>query len=465
MVRDAQGRELLQSSDADLMRIPRDLPPGFHTSDRLRTYTETAVRGTLFVTTAEELGHRQAAVRRAVAALIWPLAALAPIALLGAWLSIRLTLRPVVAFRQAIEARGRGNLTPVGAEGLPDEIAPVAASVNALIERLRGALEAERSFTANSAHELRTPIAAALAQTQRLIAELPEGPAQARARSIAAALKRLSRLSEKLLQLAKAEGGGVLAETRTSLAPALRLVIADIDRQTDRGEDLAVSISPAGGPVSDLDPDAFAILARNLIENALKHGAPDAPVRVRLTDSLFEVSNRGPVVPPGQLARLARPFERGATQAEGAGLGLAIAAAICRGAGLTLDLASPVPDEADGFQGDGPFSRRARAPDGKLNANRQRLQQAVSLRREAWRAQQTAGTHRNEKANPSRRGSPSCRRRRRRGAGGRGSRSSDASSSRRARQRRSLFKRGAFAPLRRKVPRQRRGPQRSQGRR
>ena len=350
VVRDAQGRELLQSSDADLMRIPRDLPPGFHTSDRLRTYTETAVRGTLFVTTAEELGHRQAAVRRAVAALIWPLAALAPIALLGAWLSIRLTLRPVVAFRQAIEARGRGNLTPVGAEGLPDEIAPVAASVNALIERLRGALEAERSFTANSAHELRTPIAAALAQTQRLIAELPEGPAQARARSIAAALKRLSRLSEKLLQLAKAEGGGVLAETRTSLAPALRLVIADIDRQTDRGEDLVVSISPAGGPVSDLDPDAFAILARNLIENALKHGAPDAPVRVRLTDSLFEVSNRGPVVPPGQLARLARPFERGATQAEGAGLGLAIAAAICRGAGLTLDLASPVPDEADGFR-------------------------------------------------------------------------------------------------------------------
>ena len=65
---------------------------------------------------------------------------------------------------------------PVATEGLPDEIATVAASVNALIGRLRGALEAERSFTANSAHELRTPIAAALAQTQRLIAELPGRP-------------------------------------------------------------------------------------------------------------------------------------------------------------------------------------------------------------------------------------------------------------------------------------------------
>ena len=286
-----------------------------------------------------------------MAALIWPLVALVPIALLGVWLTIRLSMKPVIAFRRAIEARGRGNLAPVAAAGLPDEIAPVAASVNALMERLRGALEAERSFTANSAHELRTPIAAALAQTQRLIAELPESPASDRARSIATALRRLSRLSEKLLQLAKAEGGGLLAETPAPLGLVLRHVIEEIDRQTDRGDDLAVMISPDGGPLSDLDPDAFAILARNLIENALKHGAPDAPVSVRLAEGLFEVSNHGAVVPAEQLERLVRPFERGPTQSEGSGLGLAIAAAICRGAGLTFDLASPIPGETDGLRG------------------------------------------------------------------------------------------------------------------
>ena len=350
VVRDKEGRELLQSSGADLMNIPRDLAPGYHSTDRLRTYTEAAVRGTIFVTTAEDLRHREAAVRRAVAALIWPLVALVPIALLGVWLTIRLSMKPVIAFRRAIEARGRGNLAPVAAAGLPDEIAPVAASVNALMERLRGALEAERSFTANSAHELRTPIAAALAQTQRLIAELPEGSASDRARSIATALRRLTRLSEKLLQLAKAEGGGLLAEAPAPLGLVLRHVVEEIDRQTDCGDALVIAITPNGGPLSDIDPDAFAILARNLIENALKHGAPDAPVSVRLADGLFEVSNHGAVVPPEQLERLVRPFERGPTRSEGSGLGLAITAAICRGAGLTFELASPVPGQADGLR-------------------------------------------------------------------------------------------------------------------
>lgn len=350
VVRDAQGNELLQSSDADRLKIPRDLPPGFHTTDRLRTYTEAAVQGTIIVTTAEDLTHRRSAVMRAVTALIWPLVALVPIALLGVWAAVRLSLKPVVAFRTEIESRGRGNLTPIATEGLPDEIVQVAASVNALIGRLRGALEAERSFTANSAHELRTPIAAALAQTQRLLAELPEDPRRDRARAIETALRRLSRLSEKLLQLAKAEGGGLLSENREPLGPVLQHVIEEVARQTDGSGRIIVSIPEDDGPQSDLDPDVFAILARNLIENAIKHGDPDRPITVKLTDRQFEVSNHGEVVPADQLARLTRPFERGQTLAEGSGLGLAIAAAICRGAGLALELTSPIPGRPDGFR-------------------------------------------------------------------------------------------------------------------
>ena len=114
---------------------------------------------------------------------------------------------------------------------LPSEIAPIADAVDRLIARLRQALEAERSFTGNSAHELRTPIAAALAQTQRLLAEMPDNAIRERARTVELALRELSRLSEKLLQLAKAEGGGLLVETPQNLAEVLRFVFGGSQRK------------------------------------------------------------------------------------------------------------------------------------------------------------------------------------------------------------------------------------------
>ena len=351
IVRDAKGRVLLQSHDADPAAFPNDLTPGFHDSPQLRLYTESAVQGTLFVTAAERPSHRSKAVVEAVGMLVWPLAALLPLSLLGIWALVRLSLRPILALQSEIESRGRGNLAPVGATGLPAEIGPVADAVNRLIARLQRALEAERSFTANSAHELRTPIAAALAQTQRLLAEMPDGPTRERARTVEAALRQLSRLSEKLLQLAKAEGGGLLAETPQDLARVLGFVLDDLGRDPETAERLHVTLPPEGSLMSHMDADAFAILARNLVENALKHGSAEAPVTITLSaDGMLSVANSGPVVAAETLARLKRPFERGATGAKGSGLGLAIAEAIANGSGARLELLSPIPGQSDGFE-------------------------------------------------------------------------------------------------------------------
>ena len=258
-------------------------------------------------------------------------------------------MRPVRAFRDAIAVRGGGDLAPVPAVGLPAEIEPVAGAVNALMDRLRRTLEAERSFTANAAHELRTPLAAALAQTQRLIAETDEGAARDRHRDIEAALKRLARLSEKLMQLARAEGGRLRAERAMDIAPVLGMVVDEL--RGGGGPAGSRSGIPDGAILSDMDPDAFAILARNLIENALDHGASDEPVRVALTrDGVLRVTNGGPSVPPETLSRLSRRFERGRTAADGSGLGLAIADTIARGAGARLVLHSPAPGHTDGFE-------------------------------------------------------------------------------------------------------------------
>ena len=351
IVRDAKGRVLLQSHDAQPERFPQSPAAGFLSAQNTRFYTDIAVKGAIIVTAAEREGHRQKALRDSVSMLVWPLALLLPLGILGTWGMIALAFRPVVRLRDDIEHRGGNNLAPLDTSRLPGEISPMAGAVNRLMERLRRTLEAERAFTANSAHELRTPVAAALAQTQRLRAELDEGPARERAGEIEAALRRLARLSEKLLQLAKAEGSGLLGEAPANLVPVLGLIVEDFTRDARFATRLAVHMPTAGAAFSMIDIDAFAILARNLIENALKHGEPSHPVVITLTAEAFlSVANRGAVVERDALERLTNRFERGNSEAEGSGLGLAIAATIATGVGSRLDLLSPVPGCGDGFE-------------------------------------------------------------------------------------------------------------------
>ncbi len=351
IVRDSKGSILLQSHDAEPAIFPVALKPGFADGQGSRFYTEAAVRDTIFVTAAERPGHRRSSVIEAVGMLALPLILLLPLSIVMIWKLVARTLLPVIAFQHQIEARGSSNLSPMDTKALPFEISPVAGSVNRLMARLRNTLEAERSFTANSAHELRTPVAAALAQTQRLIAELPEGPPRLRAREIETALRRLTRLGEKLLQLAKAEGGGLLAETPQDISQALSLVLADFRTNAVDARRITLALPVAEHLYSRIDVDAFAILARNLIENALKHGSPEQPVTVSLTDkAVFSVTNGGPAINPETLARFMRPFERGDTIADGSGLGLAIAQTIALGAGGQIDLFSPVPGRTDGFE-------------------------------------------------------------------------------------------------------------------
>lgn len=351
LVRDDKGRVLLQSHDAVPERFPHNPAPGFLTNQNARFYTENAVKGTIIVTAAERPGHRQQALRDAITMLLWPLALLLPLSILGTWGMIALAFRPLKRLRDEIGDRGGGNLTPLETAHLPDEIGPIAEAINRLMERLRRTLDAERAFTANSAHELRTPIAAALAHTQRLRAELTETQHRARAGEIELALSRLARLSEKLLQLAKAEGSPLLAEAPVNLVPILEIVVGDFARSPAFKARMGLVVPEHGMVLSYIDIDAFAILARNLIENALKHGDPAQRVRISLNeDALFSVSNRGAIVAPEHLDRLTHRFARGTSEAEGAGLGLAIAAAIAAGSGSTLDLYSPALGFPDGFE-------------------------------------------------------------------------------------------------------------------
>jgi two-component system OmpR family sensor kinase len=349
LVRDHDGTILLQSFGADLAVFGSRPINGFASTPTHRVYGASALRATVFIEVAEPLAHRRDLALDTVIALALPLLFLIPVCLFGVWLLVRISLRSILSYGRAIEERGAGNLSSIVVEKLPTEIDPIADAVNHLLERLRLALESERRFTANSAHELRTPLATTLAQVQRLRQAVSEGPLRVRVQEIEASLKELSRLSEKLMQLAKAEGGGLLSDVPQDLAMLLAHVVQDVRRTTSAPIELI--LPPAESALSMIDPDAFAILVRNLIENALKHGAPNCVVEVSLSkDALLKVVNAGAIVEAADLAQLTRRFVRGGSRTEGFGLGLAIASAIASGVGAKWLLASPATGKKDGFE-------------------------------------------------------------------------------------------------------------------
>jgi len=349
LVRDAEGRILLQSHAADPVVFPPYDGPGFRQTATHRLYSDAALRRTIRITVAEPLAHRASVARDIQMGLGLPLLIVLPVALAAIILAVRFSLDPLRRFRERLGARGARDLSEVPAGDLPAEIGPLAATLNGLLARLREAFDAERSFAANAAHELRTPLAGAIAQAQRLRSEIEGSAAARRASDIEDTLKRLTRRTERLMQLARAEGGRLQAETAHDVRAILRVVVEDMTRSLP-SHDLALAL-PEAPVLSTIDPDALGIVCRNLVENAIRHGRAHGEVSVVLTpDGGLIVSNAGPVVDRDHLARLTQRFQRDVQKPGGSGLGLTIVAAIADRTGSTLTLESPRPGAADGFQ-------------------------------------------------------------------------------------------------------------------
>jgi two-component system OmpR family sensor kinase len=126
-------------------------------------------------------------------------------------------------------------------------------------------------------------------------------------------------------------------------------VVTDFEQHGENRGRLRLEVPAKGRTQALIDPDALAIVVRNLIENALLHGAENAAVVVRVGDSVtLSVINEGPVVP--DTTDLVKRFERGATRAAGSGLGLAIVNRILQQIGAMLVLNSPASGRKDGFE-------------------------------------------------------------------------------------------------------------------
>lgn len=346
-VRDRTGALVLRSYDARQYRFPTTLRPGYFQDDRLQTYTIVDARTGLAFTVGEPGAHRQEAVREALAALYLPLLLLIPLLILGVYLIARNGLAPLKTFRQELSLRGGSNLEPIETAHMPIEVRPVAQGVDRLLQRLNDLLARERAFSHGVAEEMREPLAAALADVRALRIEGTAVNGSDRLASLEAALSRLSRFADKIADLSRATRDP-RSPVRHPLRPTLDAILAEmtasgarIDLQDRLDRDLLVA----------MQPEAFGIALRNILENALLHGPGDATIEVALeSDWTVHVVSRGAAITSIDLESLKGRFTRGDAQGPGTGLGLAIADQVMRSSGGALILHSPALRGGEGFE-------------------------------------------------------------------------------------------------------------------
>lgn len=270
-----------------------------------------------------------------------------PVLLLVMTAAVRTALAPLRQLASTIEGRSPSDLRPLPDTPLPAELQPVVRSMNTLLARMGRSLEQERRFTADAAHELRTPLAALQAQWDALQAGAgAEGRAPTPAeQKVGAGLARLERLVTQMLALARVEHAGATAASAPIDWPALveslfseMLPLAEVGRVELACDwpDNGASPWPQRG-----DEELLRVMLRNLLHNALRHAPAGSTVALRLSASGIEVVDAGPGVPEALIQRLGARFFRLPGQGDGgSGLGLSIVRRIAEMHGLTLSFDS-----------------------------------------------------------------------------------------------------------------------------
>ncbi len=337
IVSDPRTGLLVRSENAEPIVFPT--LPGFSQDDTYRFYVEKARRGDAYIAVARPLSVKRELAISATMALILPLVVVIPATLAGLWILVSRGLRPIAAVQQQIASRGPKDLRPIPTDNLAAELRPLVEDMNRMLARVEAGFAAERNFASNAAHELRTPVAGAIAQAQRLRVESREPAVIARAQEIEATLKRLNRYSEKLMQMARAEGARLRLGDQMDIRDVAEIIVQDFTR-ADPAHQIHLNL-PDAPVMTDLDPDAFGIVMRNLVENALRYRTSGTAINVVLDGHILTVTNDCPALSVDTLAHLSQRFIRGGGAGDGAGLGLSIIHIIAERSGANLTLTSP----------------------------------------------------------------------------------------------------------------------------
>jgi len=242
---------------------------------------------------------------------------------------INRAMRPLGFLTKAVAHRSPAMLEPLPPDGWPGELTPVVHALNGLLNRFRQSLETQRTFVADAAHELRSPITALKLQLQLMERSGNDEARQHNFAKLHERLDRTSRLVHQLLNLARAEAGTARQDLQN--VDLLRLACDAVADYSTLAQNRSVDLGVEGQEAVYVraEPDSLRILLNNLLDNALRYapeeGRIDVIVQQQGQGALLRVSDNGPGVNPADMPRLSdRFFRPEGSRPGGCGLGLSI---------------------------------------------------------------------------------------------------------------------------------------------
>ncbi|AOE61132.1 ATP-binding protein [Pseudomonas corrugata] len=342
----ADGSKAQGTDDAVTpLPFPTTLADGLSTvtihGEVFRVLVRTTTRGERIVV-AQENDIRDKDARASALRSVLPFLILLPVLLLVVSDLVHKLFRPIAEISGEIDERAEQALHPIDERHLPTEVRPFVVAINRLLKRVALAMETQRRFIADAAHELRSPMTALSLQAERLVTtEMPD-IARERLLPLRQGIERGRKLIDQLLTLASAQSLTSLPTSTVSVHEVYRRVLEDllplaelkhIDIGVEGAQDVQVLIN-------EMD---LITLVKNLVENSIRYTPPGGRIDLSVTTeegaTLLQVKDSGPGISVEEQERVFDPFYRCLGSREvGSGLGLSIVKAIAERIGARVHL-------------------------------------------------------------------------------------------------------------------------------
>lgn len=342
----ADGSQALANGDETLpLPLPATLVDGLATvnvgGEAFRVLVHSTSRGER-IAVAQEVGARDKDARESAWRSLLPFLILFPVLLLVVGDLVRKLFRPIASLAAEIDRRGEQLLHPIDEQHLPAEVRPFVVAINRLLTRVAQAMDGQRRFVADAAHELRSPMTALSLQAERLAACSLQVSARERLLPLCQGIERSRQLIDQLLSLAAAQAAVPRPQARIGVHAVYRRVLEDLLPLAEQ-KHLDIGVEGSADVQLLINPMDLFTLIKNLVDNAIRYTPAGGTIDLCLaqTDTCvcLQVKDSGPGISVEEHDRVFDPFYRTLGSGEtGSGLGLSIVRAIAERVGARVAL-------------------------------------------------------------------------------------------------------------------------------